>query len=244
MCFLLWLSLSVFVQDDSAKSLKVDTVSEARATQVIELTKLEIKELEEKTKDLKTQYDAAKRGKVNRNLRQTETDAKKVRGKPDVARKYTFPSKEEKQKVEDHWEDLLNRGTERLSELTSGKEIVFPEMPPPAKVGDWGQVDGFLVLQILGPNEMLVEYTWWPPVNPLEPIASYNARIKRVTLLIKDVSTNGVVDDAPFKTDQVFEILAPETYSTAIGGTKTVFVAKPLDTEPILTHIKTLQKKK
>lgn len=82
------------------------------------------------------------------------------------------------------------------------------------------------VAQVSNATEMFVQQAF---VLPNEVMAGNR-------ILVRGVSTKGVVDDMAIELPQVFEVTDTETYGTADGGTNTVFVVEPIDidVEPYL----------
>ena len=56
--------------------------------------------------------------------------------------------------------------------------------------------------------------------------------------MVKNVPNTGAADGLGFDLPQVFEVTGTQTYKTEGGGSNTVFVVEPLDTEPIEEYLK------
>lgn len=232
MCYLLWMSLSIFVQDDN----QAEPIVKARASAVIEETDRIAAELEEAIAALEQQYSGAKKGRIGRV---SKTEARGTGSGRIKKWTYNFASKEDKNEAVEKLANNIREAKERLKGLERMEEIVFPALVLPTKLGEFGRLGG-AVRQVIGESEMLIEYQYHVPLVWGQPAPE----VKSTTLLVKGVSTTGRVDNQGFMSDEVFEIVATETYSTANGGTKTVFVAKPIDTTPIVKLVKLMQQDK
>jgi SLA1 homology domain 1, SHD1 len=106
----------------------------------------------------------------------------------------------------------------RWSEASRGKVTDNRPVLNPFKMktGDSGKLAPFVslnVLQVLGPDSMLVSVGWGT---------------ERMNILVENRSTEGVVDGQPIPIPEVFAVTGTKTYETADGGSKTVFTLSPV----------------
>jgi len=108
---------------------------------------------------------------------------------------------------------------EQLSLSEAEKRFVYPGpsfnvpklSPATFKLGQFGYVSDWVKLQIISDSEAL-------------------AKTRLTTFFLKDFSTHGMIDDKLYDiSDKKIEIVGTVKYETAIGSSKTVFVAKVLD---------------
>lgn len=91
-------------------------------------------------------------------------------------------------------------------------------------VGGVGLPLSIEIRQIIGEDKMLVDFEFHEP-----PFSA--GRTAKQLVMLRGVSTAGHVDGGAIKPVCLFEIVGTEKYGTAIGGTKTVFVAEPIVVE-------------
>jgi hypothetical protein len=159
----------------------------------------------------------------------------------------TFANQESRARARDLAKAQLSSLQDELRRLEDSPPRA--EMDRKLKVGLVGSLAGELarIRQVLGPQRMLVDISWGAPIRPesaspnvtLRSAAEYRAWVQATTLkghdelvLVEGISTRGLVDDKPIELNDVFEVVGTETYQTVIGGSKTVFVIRPLDLAP------------
>jgi hypothetical protein len=99
------------------------------------------------------------------------------------------------------------------------------------------------VLQVLGPDEMLIECcrtlqevrrSWGGAVQgSAEAFRAEHPRpgetVREPVFNIRGISTAGITDGSVFRADMPFRVTGTTTYKTVGGGSKTVFVLEKLD---------------
>lgn len=141
------------------------------------------------------------------------------------------PSKEVKAKEVARAEQQLAETRAELKAYKAGEKFSFGTLELPPKLGEFGMLSGggAHVIQVLGKDSMLIQKSYFVDVQRPMPY--------KVTLMVQDVSTKGIVDASGWNTTAVFEVVDTKTYQTA-DGTNTVFVIKPLDTAPIEAELR------
>jgi len=104
-------------------------------------------------------------------------------------------------------------------------------------VGSLGFVPFVEVVQIIDENSARVNLKWymperWKAVGPAGG-SWYQLGDRTIeNVILREISTRGMVDEGEYKLSRVFEIAATERCTTTSGGSKTVFVVRPFDIEP------------
>lgn len=218
---LIFMTCLVVFQDDSTRN-KNDLVLASRAQAIIEETENHKKYLDKTLKSKEKQLAAAKKGKINRNSGNSGRSSRV--GDRGVLR-MEFKSKEARQEVVDELTANVEKLNEDIKSIDNRTTVVFPSLSAIMETGDFGVFFGkkIHILQIIDEKTMRAELR--------DPRIEVNRNIR---VMVKNFSTSGMVDDQTVDCDTVFEVTGTETYQTAVGGTQTVFVLKPLDLKPIL----------
>lgn len=121
----------------------------------------------------------------------------------------------------DHWELQVRERKNKLRELKDKLRKTYEDPSPCLNMRDLevGQV-GFMgfpsydfapskVVQVLGPDSMLVSCI-------------------DLTFLVQDYPTGGIVDGKTVVLDRPVEVMGTKTYPTALGGSNTVYVLRPV----------------
>jgi len=106
------------------------------------------------------------------------------------------------------------------------QKLADQQLADPIGVGSAGVLYSMHVVQITAPDEMLAEI----PVAYVHEVAWADRPLhssRKELVFIKGVPTDRLVDGYEYKTKSVFRITGTKRYSTAIGGSKTVFVLEP-----------------
>jgi len=148
---------------------------------------------------------------------------------------YKFPSQREKAETFKKHQNELSNLKDKLKKLKADEYPIVPEITLdqlavggigrfeyPSYCTESGNVVQFEVQQVIDEKQMLV-------------------RAFGKLIWIQGLSTNGIVDNQHIVLDNIFCINETKTYETAIGGTKTVFVAEPFDVTPYLQEIEEMK---
>jgi hypothetical protein len=121
--------------------------------------------------------------------------------------------------------DILLKRLPGKSKRRSSKKAIaagfrIPALAPPFKVGDVGPLPYTIinVLQVHGPKEFRAGV---PQLIGAD-----------VQVLFRGVSSAGMTDGTGHPISGAFEVVGTETLATVRGGSRTVFVLSPFDTEP------------
>jgi hypothetical protein len=205
-----------------------------------------INELKKKAEEQEAQLERLKSGKVDKNIRETRVPT-------DEKFPIRFPSQAAKQAAVEQVEQALKKTNTDLSNYKERPEFYYGILNYPPKEGDFGRVypgePSVNVAQVIDGTTMLVRVYYGGGMTPRVGANGRYSGFQRVepseiVLMVKGVSTAGATDGKGFPLPQVFEVSGTEKYKTAIGGSNTVFVVKPLDTEKVETYIRSQSKTK
>ena len=187
-----------------------------RSKEVVAKTSAEILRLEDYLEKLKLRLKSTKRAKVNRNLRSSTTDSKGM----------TYPSKEIKAEEVAKAEAELGKIDTKLQLMKKGELWDYGVLETPLKIGGFGrlQLGRANVFQVIDSNHVILKSGYTSQTIP---------RTFDEFLVMAHFDTKGLTDGAGVDLPEVFEIFGTTTYSTAIGGSNTIFEIRPLDTKPI-----------
>jgi hypothetical protein len=221
---LIFLTCLLAVQDDTTPKTS-NLVLASRAQAIVEETEKHKKYLEKTLESEEKSLSAAKKGKINPRGGASSSSSRS--GTQEVPR-YQFSSKDAREEAVKELTAKVEQLTQEIKSIDKRESVVFPKLSANMKVGDFGIFFGnkIRVSQIIDTKTMRAEL--------VDPRVGVN---KRINVMVRGMSTSGMVDDQTFACDTVFEVTGTETYNTAIGGTQTVFVLKPLDTDPIVELI-------
>jgi hypothetical protein len=221
---LIFLTCLLVVQEDTTPKTN-NLVLESRAQAIMEETEKRKKYLEETLQSQEKNLAAAKKGKINPK---GGTSSRSSRPGNNAVPRYQFSSKDAREEAVKELTAEVDQLTQEIKSINKRESFVFPNLSGNMKVGDFGVFFGnkIRVSQIIDAKTMRAEL--------VDPRVGVN---KRINVMVRGMSTSGMVDDQTFACDTVFEVTGTETYNTAIGGTQTVFVLKPLDTDPIVELI-------
>lgn len=159
-----------------------------------------------------------------------------------------FPNKETKDITVKNADKNLTETKSRLEKYKYGTEFYYGVLNYPPKIGDFGKVyhDETIVnvQQVIDKNTMLIRvfYTIDGGVKiigkPGNQVARDTFQTKEIILMVQSFPTKGATDGAGFDLPQVFEVTNTKTYSTALGGSNTVFVIEPMDTRKVEEYLK------
>lgn len=213
----------------------------AAAKRVADRTQEAINKL---TEDVKSQTVSLKRfrsGVIDRTAKTTiipSNEKQPVR----------FPSKADKDETVAAAERSLAGMNERLKRYADGTEFVYGTLTYPLTIGDFGQIYAGTprvnVQQVVDANTMLIRVSYSVPAfkilgsQPGRQTVVESFQTEQITLMVKGVSTKGATDGAGFDLPQVFEVTGTKTYRTVGGGSNTVFVVEPLDTERVEAYLR------
>ena len=112
------------------------------------------------------------------------------------------------------------------------KHYANQKLPDTLTLGAIGVPNEVQVLQVLGPEEMLVRTRWFAS-SRYAPTPSGSIYVVPAEsgwndpFIIREVSTQGYTDDSKIAITQVLKVAGTTTYKTAAGAHRTVFVVKP-----------------
>jgi hypothetical protein len=221
---LIFMTCLLAVQDD-ARPKTSNLVLSSRAQAIVEETEKHKKYLERTLESEEKRLAAAKKGKINPRGGNSSSTSRS--GNREIIR-FQFSSKEARQQSVDELTEKVDQLKKDIKSIDKREAVVFPSLSARMEVGDFGVFFGnkIYVLQIIDSKTMRAELR--------DPRVGIN---KNINVMVRDLPTSGMVDDQAFACETVFEVTGTETYNTAIGGTQTVFVLKPLDTDPIVELI-------
>jgi hypothetical protein len=221
---LIFLTCLLAVQDD-ARPKTSNLVLSSRAQAIVEVTEKHKKYLERNLESEEKRLAAAKKGRINPRGGNSSSTSRS--GNREILR-YEFSSKEAREESVKELTSKIDQLTKDIKSIDDRESVVFPNLSGNMEVGDFGVFFGnkIRVSQIIDAKTMRAEL--------VDPRVGVN---KRINVMVRGMSTSGMVDDQTFACETVFEVTGTETYNTAIGGTQTVFVLKPLDTDPIVELI-------
>ena len=188
---------------------------------------------EKAVSDLKHQIETSQ---VEQKKKTAETTKRLAEQRKSMNNKRKWPSASDRatlklgaeqiKKEQEETKDQTKKLTDRLAELETNNPPFLPYMPRPASwtVGALGRIDcaNMTVVQVIGEDKMLVDV-----VDGVSP--DYGSQ----WVMFSGFSTSRLTDGAGVRIDKPISISKTTTYTTAIGGTKTVLVAEPLDLEAI-----------
>jgi hypothetical protein len=221
---LIFLACLLIVQDDTApKTSNLVLASRAQAT--IDETEKHKKYLQRNLENEEKRLEAAKKAKINPKGGNSSSTSKS--GNREIIR-FQFSSKEAREESVKELTEKVDQLTKDIKSIDEREAVVFPSLSARMQVGDFGGFFGnkIYVLQIIDSKTMRAELR--------DPRVGTN---KNINVMVRGLPTSGMVDNQAFACETVFEVTGTETYNTAIGGTQTVFVLKPLDTDPIVELI-------
>lgn len=237
------LAASVVVITSLAVAQDTDNTAEKRAGVVQDRTNKIIDVLRESTKKQGRFLQRLKKGSIDKNVDRIAVPV-------DERQRITFPSKDAKSKHIAHTEAEIAETNKRLKEYVSGSEFYYGVIEYPPKIGDFGTLysggSKVNVEQVIDDKTLLVNVFYsvegYKVIGTIgnETVVS-DSKSKRIVLMVKNVPTKGATDGAGFDLPQVFEVTDTETYETTLGGSNTVFVVEPLNTEAIEEHLKRIK---
>lgn len=159
----------------------------------------------------RTAMDKAKAAKINPNVNETDGFGKNIDGI------YYVPNKKVQQQAIEHYRSQMKaseaKAKEAFEKMVGVISIFTLEKGQVGFLGEseW-QFAGVEVFQVLGPTSFL-------------------SKVRGEIILIKDVSTENVTDGVSVTLPRPVLVTGTERYSTAIGGSKTVFAVRMLSRE-------------
>jgi len=134
-----------------------------------------------------------------------------------VSGRYVVPNRKSQQAAMDHWRSQIVEDEKKARKL-------FADMVPILSVENLskGQA-GFLGLSPVHPAEVRVLQVLGD--------SSYLGKVGDVTILVRDASTQDIVDGKEFLVSRPVEVLGTERYTTVTGGSNTVFAVRLLGRE-------------
>lgn len=129
-------------------------------------------------------------------------------------------------------------------ELAQAKRGAIPIIPigvkVPLEIGSVGTPEsrGGTVLQVLGPNEMLVEHGYRVEVTKGNQIGNirFSTEPRSYPIMLRGVPTNGHATGQPVILPEYIYVSGNKTYRTPNGSTNTVLVVEPLPVDEIKKH--------
>ncbi len=158
--------------------------------------------------------DKAKAAKINPNVHEADGFGKNINGT------YYVPNRKAQQQAIEYYRSEMKRAESNAKGLFESMVgiISVPNMEK-GQVGFLGESEWQFakieVFQVLGPSSLL-------------------AKIAGETILIKDVGTENITDGASVTLPRPVLVVGTERYTTAIGGSKTVFAVRLLSSDEFL----------
>ena len=153
---------------------------------------------------LKSMLAAAKRGRIDGSRSGT---LKHSNGN------YTFPSKSQKDREIASITEKIASTETRLATYKHDPNAYAPRLDRIA-LGSIGQWPGANILQVVDEKTALV---------------NFSSVQSKQTVWITGISTAGMVDGGAHRADVIVAVTGTKTYTTAVGGSRTVFTVEPLD---------------
>ena len=140
-----------------------------------------------------------------------------------------------------------------LKYARAGSLVDIPELAVISQTGQIGTLPGMEILQVVDTENVLVSIIRYEQlggrsrvVGPIAPAQLHRIIQSRLNnpqtktkvlgkaLWLSGIDTNGLADGEPLGLTTTFIVSGTKTYNTAIGGSNTTFVLKPIDLQPYL----------